>query len=683
MTTNNKPAYLVIDFDVASLDKVESFKSALAIALLHDDSEFVPEEENDTIYSTKKEGFYRVIAKDGDVKDEILEELINGTLIVPQRILDRALDVEATFLDESLNVNPLIVTYPQQTTSHEDEQTNDTEVQNDQEQDNQHSTYHLVKELLPDTEQLLDKLSEPLEVEPAALTSPNVVLLKSQLDTSLNQMQLLVDDQLSAAIRSGALQSSVQDVSKRLVDAPPSEILDYQLALEKQVKYREELNDQVDLIKGSYNEGLESYIESKIPELRAEYLATHPDDTDVRVAEFLAEHAHELVSVEEGVVNTREKAEAKVLHSVIENASASELRKIMKLLKAKELYQRTLDDVVKAWHATQGRKEDVQSTIIEPQHFEAPAVETQQETEKETVQDDVKHDDDVDLSFLEDSSLDDIEAQLHQRIETSAQQERDAHEQSLHTNVEQEKTQKDTFDHLEDENVDLEEAEETHTTVVPAPVTVPKIDYSAITASDDDEDVDLEDADESEDNEDVLNVKNEEPAQQAAQLDTHIGTVANEVESNDDDEIIEDAQPAGEIDVDSMFEELNTGEVAEEVTKPVKQSLSKKTKLIAGGVTAGIVLLTAGGIYASQHLFNSPSQETTQQESTAATQQESETTIATTIVSVGDTLRVSVGGKEMNVKVIEVKSDGSATVETPDGEKLAIPYESLKTLLEK
>lgn len=682
MTTNNKPAYLVIDFDVASLDKVESFKSALAIALLHDDSEFVPEEENDTIYSTKKEGFYRVIAKDGDVKDEILEELINGTLIVPQRILDRALDVEATFLDESLNVNPLIVTYPQQTESHEDEQTNDTEVQEDQEQDNQRSTHHLVKELLPDTEQLLDKLSEPLEVEPAALTSPNVVLLKSQLDTSLNQMQLLVDDQLSAAIRSGALQSSVQDVSKRLVDSPPSEILDYQSALEKQVKYREELNDQVDLIKGSYNEGLESYIESKIPELRAEYLATHPDDTDVRVAEFLAEHAHELVSVEESVVSTREKAEAKVLHSVIENASASELRKIMKLLKAKELYQRTLDDVVKAWHATQGRKEDVQSTTIEPQHFEAPTVETQQETEKDTVQDDVKHDD-VDLSFLEDSSLDDIEAQLHQRIETSAQQERDAYEQALHTNVEQEQVQEDTFDHLEDENVDLEEAEETHTTVVPAPVTVPKIDYSAITSSDDDEDVDLEDADESEDNEDVLDVKTNEPAQQAVQLDTHIGTVANEVESNDDDEIIEDAQPSGDIDVDSMFEELNTGEATEEATKPVKQSLSKKTKLIAGGVTAGIVLLTAGGIYASQHLFNSPSQETTQQESTAATQQESETTIATTIVSVGDTLRVSVGGKEMNVKVIEVKSDGSATVETPDGEKLAIPYESLKTLLEK
>lgn len=683
MTTNNKPAYLVIDFDVASLDKVESFKSALAIALLHDDSEFVPEEENDTIYSTKKEGFYRVIAKDCDVKDEILEELINGTLIVPQRILDRALDVEATFLDESLNVNPLIVTSPQVEESHEDEQTNDTEVQEDQEQDNQHSTHHLVKELLPDTEQLLDKLSEPLEVEPAALTSPNVVLLKSQLDTSLNQMQLLVDDQLSAAIRSGALQSSVQDVSKRLVDSPPSEILDYQSALEKQVKYREELNDQVDLIKGSYNEGLESYIESKIPELRAEYLATHPDDTDVRVAEFLAEHAHELVSVEESVVNTREKAEAKVLHSVIENASASELRKIMKLLKAKEVYQRTLDDVVKVWHATQGHKETVQPTVIEPQHFEAPAVETQQEVEKENVQEDVK-DADIDLSFLEDSSLDDIEAKLHQRIENSAQQERDAHEQALQANVKQDEEQHDAFDHLENENVDLEEeAAETHTTLVPAPVTVPKIDYSAITASDDDEDVDLEDADESEDNEDILNVKNEEPAHQAVQSGTHIGTVANEVESNDDDEIIEDAQPSGDIDVDSMFEELNADETTEEVTKPVKQSLSKKTKLIAGGVTAGIVLLTAGGIYASQHLFNSPSQETTQQESTAATQQESETTIATTIVSVGDTLRVSVGGKEMNVKVIEVKSDGSATVETPDGEKLAIPYESLKTLLEK
>ena len=167
-------------------------------------------------------------------------------------------------------------------------------------------------------------------------------------------------------------------------------------------------------------------------------------------------------------------------------------------------------------------------------------------------------------------------------------------------------------------------------------------------------------------------------------LNTSIGSLPDEVESADDDEIAEGNQPADDVDIDSMFEDLQTSDVVEEATKPAKQGLTKKTKLIAGGVTAGIVLLANGGMYAANHIFNSPSQETTQQESTAAaTQQEGETTIATTIVSVGDTLRVSVGGKEMNVKVIEVKADGSATVETPDGEKLAIPYESLKTLLEK
>ena len=37
MTLENKPAYLVIDFDVESLSKVDAFKSALAIALLKDD----------------------------------------------------------------------------------------------------------------------------------------------------------------------------------------------------------------------------------------------------------------------------------------------------------------------------------------------------------------------------------------------------------------------------------------------------------------------------------------------------------------------------------------------------------------------------------------------------------------------------------------------------------------------
>lgn len=694
MTLENKPAYLVIDFDVESLSKVDAFKSALAIALLKDDAEFVPQEQNDTIYATIKEGFHRVIARDTDVKDEILEDTIDGTLVLPQRVLERAIDVEATLLDADSSLQELTVTAPQEVEDEVEEQGHEEDVHEveESEQDEQHkelSTRDLVKDLLPDADQMIDQLSEPLEVEPEALTSPNVVLLKSQLDTSLNQMQLLVDDQVSHAIRTGALQSSVQEVSQKLVETPPTEILDYKDALEKQVSYREELNDQVDSIKESYNASLEAYIEAKIPELRAEYLATHPDDTDLRVAEFLAEHAHELVAIEESVHAKREKAEARVLRSVIENSDKDELRKLMKILNAKERYQSTLDNVVKVWRMTQGRPVDAPQATLEPQHFEAPVApvakeqhfEEQVQHEEQPQQENVEEQD-VDLSFLNDSSIDNIEAELHQRIENSAQQEREAHEQALA----EEKHEEQPAQHdVEDEHIDLEDHED-QVAPVRTPVQVPKIDYSNITASDDDDEddeVELDDADESEDNvEDTFKPTEEKPVEHEIKLDTNIGKLADEVESNDDEEIVEGAQ-SDEVDIDSMFEDLSASETVEEVTKPVKQGITKKTKLIAGGVTAGIVLLAGGGMYAANHIFNTPSQETTQQESTATPQQDGETTLATTIVSVGDTLRVSVGGKEMNVKVIEVKADGSATVETPDGEKLAIPYESLKTLLDK
>lgn len=696
MTLENKPAYLVIDFDVESLEKVDAFKRALAIAILNEDAAFVPEEENDTIYSTIKEGFHRVIARDTDVKDEVLEELIDGTLVLPQRVLDRAIDIDAIFLDKDFSLQELTVTAPKEVEDEVEEQAHEEEVHEveESEQDEQHkelSTRDLVKDLLPDADQMIDQLSEPLEVEPEALTSPNVVLLKSQLDTSLNQMQLLVDDQVSHAIRTGALQSSVQEVSQKLVETPPTEILDYKDALEKQVSYREELNDQVDSIKESYNASLEAYIEAKIPELRAEYLATHPDDTDLRVAEFLAEHAHELVAIEESVHAKREKAEARVLRSVIENSDKDELRKLMKILNAKERYQSTLDNVVKVWRMTQGRPVDAPQATLEPQHFEVPVAPIAKEQHfEEQVQHDAQEqheeqssieEQDVDLSFLNDSSIDNIEAELHQRIENSAQQEREAHEQALA----EEKHEEQPAQHdVEDEHIDLEDHED-HVAPVRTPVQVPKIDYSNITASDDDEDdeVELDDADESEDNvEDTFKPAEQKPVEHEVKLDTNIGKLADEVESNDDEEIVEGAQ-SDEVDIDSMFEDLNTSEAVEEAAKPAKQGITKKTKLIAGGVTAGIVLLAGGGMYAANHIFNTPSQETTQQESTAAPQQDGETTLATTIVSVGDTLRVSVGGKEMNVKVIEVKADGSATVETPDGEKLAIPYESLKTLLDK
>lgn len=696
MTLENKPAYLVIDFDVESLSKVDLFKSALAIAILNEDASFVPEEDNDTIYSTIKEGFHRVIARDTDVKDEILEEILGGKLVLPERILNRAIDIEAIFLDADFSIQELTITIPEEVEEEVEEQEHEEEVHEveESEQDEQHkelSTRDLVKDLLPDADQMIDQLSEPLEVEPEALTSPNVVLLKSQLDTSLNQMQLLVDDQVSRAIRTGALQSSVQEVSQKLVETPPTEILDYKDALEKQVSYREELNDQVDSIKESYNASLEAYIEAKIPELRAEYLATHPDDTDLRVAEFLAEHAHELVAIEESVHAKREKAEARVLRSVIENSDKDELRKLMKILNAKERYQSTLDNVVKVWRMTQGRPVDAPQVTIEPQHFEAPVApvakeqhfeeQVQHGTQEQHEEQPSIEEQDVDLSFLNDSSIDNIEAELHQRIENSAQQEREAHEQAL---AEEKREEQPALHDIEDEHIDLEDHED-HVAPVRTPVQVPKIDYSNITASDDDEDdeVELDDADESEDNvEDTFKPTEEKPVEHEIKLDTNIGKLADEVESNDDEEIVEGAQ-SDEVDIDSMFEDLSASETVEEVTKPVKQGITKKTKLIAGGVTAGIVLLAGGGMYAANHIFNTPSQETTQQESTATPQQDGETTLATTIVSVGDTLRVSVGGKEMNVKVIEVKADGSATVETPDGEKLAIPYESLKTLLDK
>ena len=388
----------------------------------------------------------------------------------------------------------------------------------------------------------------------------------------------------------------------------------------------------------------------------------------------------------------REKAEARVLRSVIENSDKDELRKLMKILNAKERYQSTLDNVVKVWRMTQGRPVDAPQATLEPQHFEAPVApvakeqhfEEQVQHEEQPQQENVEEQD-VDLSFLNDSSIDNIEAELHQRIENSAQQEREAHEQALaEEKHEEQPAQRDVEDDIEDEHIDLEDHED-HVAPVRTPVQVPKIDYSNITASDDDEDdeVELDDADESEDNvEDTFKPAEQRPVEHEVKLDTNIGKLADEVESADDEEIVEGAQ-SDEVDIDSMFEDLNASETVEEVTKPVKQGITKKTKLIAGGVTAGIVLLAGGGMYAANHIFNAPSQETTQQESTATPQQDGETTLATTIVSVGDTLRVSVGGKEMNVKVIEVKADGSATVETPDGEKLAIPYESLKTLLDK
>ena len=274
------------------------------------------------------------------------------------------------------------------------------------------------------------------------------------------------------------------------------------------------------------------------------------------------------------------KAEARVLRSVIENSDKDELRKLMKILNAKERYQSTLDNVVKVWRMTQGRPVDAPQATLEPQHFEAPVAPVAKEQHfEEQVQHDAQEqheeqssieEQDVDLSFLNDSSIDNIEAELHQRIENSAQQEREAHEQALaEEKREEQPAQRDVEDDIEDEHIDLEDHED-HVAPVRTPVQVPKIDYSNITASDDDEDdeVELDDADESEDNvEDTFKPAEQKPVEHEVKLDTNIGKLADEVESDDDEEIVEGAQ-SDEVDIDSMFEDLNASETVEDAANP-------------------------------------------------------------------------------------------------------------------
>ena len=630
--------FLIVDFNPKS--NVDGY--ALTRALIGENEAVTPESIG---YVTENEYDERIIVPVSELEKDIFD---GSTLLVAvdKEYQPRSINV-IRYNSESGNIKPIETILENVDNDTESDSVDETTLEDDSVDttDDETSLNHVVNTILPTSRELYERINEPLKVDAELLNDREVVLLKSQFDTSLLNVSFIIGDELDDLVRTGKFDESAKQIAEKLKQAPTDSLLKYRAALMELEQEQEEVRNTVDEIKSSYERRKQEAWNEHFIEWEREYHMVNPDDSEVRAANYVLSRQPIIADLNKAVVDNKLEAETDVLRAVVEGNGDRSTARLMRYLRMQELYQRQLDEVanaIKSSKQTQVATVDVQPTfedVHEVEHEENSEFVQPQELpnydEAETISEDAFESHDL--------SNDDFEAEL-------AKLDADFDLVSL------------------DEEPKVEPAVE-KTVDIEAPVEeVENVELSEHDSADLEHDAiqdDLLDSDSFEEND----------VEATEDLVSHV--------EEQKDVALEDDEDLGSDDID--FSEFDDEEAFDEYEEEdVKEPKSKK-KLGLGakfGIGAGLLLAAAAVGMGAVMLMNPDSSDTTNEPTTSeqASAEESEATTVKPLVSVGDTLVITKADKkEYTVKVLEVLPDGSVYTDGGDnGEKIHITYEQLQ-----
>ena len=628
--------FLIVDFNPKS--NVDGY--ALTTALIGENEAVTPESIG---YVTENEYDERIIVPVSELEKDIFD---GSTLLVAvdKEYQPRSINV-IRYNSESGEIKPIETILENVDNDTENDSVDETTLEDDS-VDDETSLNHVVNTILPTSRELYERINEPLKVDAELLNDREVVLLKSQFDTSLLNVSFIIGDELDDLVRTGKFDESAKQIAEKLKQAPTDSLLKYRAALMELEQEQEEVRNTVDEIKSSYERRKQEAWNEHFIEWEREYHMVNPDDSEVRAANYVLSRQPIIADLNKAVVDNKLEAETDVLRAVVEGNGDRSTARLMRYLRMQELYQRQLDEVanaIKSSKQTQVATAEVQPTfedVHEAEHEENSEFVQPQEIpnydQAETI--------DEDTFESHETSADDFEAELAKL----------------------------------DADFDLVSLDE-------EPESTPVVEKTVEVEAPVEEKV--EDVESSE--HDLADLEHESSYDDLLDSDS---LEANDVESTEDlpshveeqkDVTLEDDEDLDSDDID--FSEFDDEEAFDEYEEEdVKEPKSKK-KLGLGakfGIGAGLLLAAAAVGMGAVMLMNPDSSDTTNEPTTSeqASAEESEATTVKPLVSVGDTLVITKADKkEYTVKVLEVLPDGSVYTDGGDnGEKIHITYEQLQ-----
>lgn len=629
--------FLIVDFNPKS--NVDGY--ALTRALIGENEAVEPESIG---YVTENEYDKRVIVPVSKLEKDIFD---GSTLLlaVDKEYQPRSINV-IRYNSESGEIKPIETILENVDDDTESDSVDETTLEDDSVDtiDDETSLNHVVNTILPTSRELYERINEPLKVDAELLNDREVVLLKSQFDTSLLNVSFIIGDELDDLVRTGKFDESAKQIAEKLKQAPTDSLLKYRAALMELEQEQEEVRNTVDEIKSSYERRKQEAWNEHFIEWEREYHMVNPDDSEVRAANYVLSRQPIIADLNKAVVDNKLEAETDVLRAVVEGNGDRSTARLMRYLRMQELYQRQLDEVanaIKSSKQTQVSPVEVQPTfedVHEAEHEESSEFVQSQELpnydEAETISEDTFE--------SHEESADDFEAELAKL---------DADFDLVSLDEEPESTP------VVEKTVEVE-----------APVEEQVDDVEV-------DEHDLVDLEHGSSYDDLLDSVETNDVEATEDLASHVEE-QKDVALEDDEDLDGDDIDFSEFDDEEAFDEYEEEDVKEPKSK---KKLGLGAKL---GIGAGLLLAAAAVGMGAVMLMNPDSSDTTNEPTTSeqASAEESEATTVKPLVSVGDTLVITKADKkEYTVKVLEVLPDGSVYTDGGDnGEKIHITYEQLQ-----
>lgn len=627
--------FLIVDFNPKS--NVDGY--ALTRALIGENEAVTPESIG---YVTENEYDERIIVPVPELEKDIFD---GSTLLVAvdKEYQPRSINV-IRYNSESGEIKPIETILENVDNDTESDSVDETTLEDDSVDttDDETSLNHVVNTILPTSRELYERINEPLKVDAELLNDREVVLLKSQFDTSLLNVSFIIGDELDDLVRTGKFDESAKQIAEKLKQAPTDSLLKYRTALMELEQEQEEVRNTVDEIKSSYERRKQEAWNEHFIEWEREYHMVNPDDSEVRAANYVLSRQPIIADLNKAVVDNKLEAETDVLRAVVEGNGDRSTARLMRYLRMQELYQRQLDEVanaIKSSKQTQVATAEVQPTFEDSHEENSEFVQPQElpnYDEAETIDEDTFESHDV--------TNDDFEAELAKL---------DADFDLVSLDEEPEVTP------VVEETVEVE-------TPVEEQVDDVEVDEHDL--------VDLEHGSSYDDLLDSDSVETND-VEATEDLASHVEE-QKDVALEDDEDLDGDDIDFSEFDDEEAFDEYEEEDVKEPKSKK-KLGLGAKF-----GIGAGLLLAAAAVGMGAVMLMNPDSNDTTNEPTTSeqASAEESEATTVKPLVSVGDTLVITKADKkEYTVKVLEVLPDGSVYTDGGDnGEKIHITYEQLQ-----
>lgn len=542
----------------------------------------------------------------------------------------------------------------------------------------------LIDEIMPDAQSIIDAVSSPmLDVQ---AKSPNDFLMKSQYEGQLNNMYFMNMDafgQLQA--EHDKLTKELQDFRKKIISNPPAVLSQYQNVKKMSDTIHQDQQRQREQIAAAYNKNLEQLLKSRIDKFKEMYRQKHPDDTEEKLAKFDQAVKPQNDQLDKKVGDARNLAMQQLTQQFMyEHHDDPALQKAFRFMTMKQNMENQFNANQSAMDAMAPAQPVYQQ---QPQVQQQPSYQAPQQSTQ--VNDDFSADEDP---FAEQQSQ---SASPSQALASSAVESADQVAEMPNDGTGTD----DAFDVLDNVNAFLDQQAESDQAASQAPAEsaapvgqVPNSDPDfadnsgeAANFTDPDDAVKQQEAD-----------LNKETASSSV---AHLRSGDTDVAFPDDDKKSDSAKQAAVNDPDfaddgiapadlddDPFDDLDD-DVIEDTKKSKKQKHQKKTrqkkpakkqhgshtlrKVALGGAVAGI--LGIGGIAGASHfgLLGSGNSQNNAKSELASGSSKSQKAPKGTI-KVGSVLDVTVNGKQIRVKIVQVQSDGSAIGEASDGSRYSI-----------